>query len=193
MTISIYIFRYYQYSTWSLWLFYTTLFAIVFSILLVLLISPIFSPRFQFVLSNSIVSHLGCIRYQYCNHSEGSCSAYIYSLACIIKNLVFTCHLYGQKMGKNKKRQRQANGKLSNRETEKFIELVRENPTLYDQSKKIYLDRGLKWNIFKKIAKKMDVDGFTGKYRNLIFQQWKCNPSIWILCVIKFPMSKLFL
>ena len=53
-------------------------------------------------------------------------------------------------MGKPRKHFR----RLTNEETERLINLIRENPSLYDQNKKEYHDRVLINNLYTQIAKK---------------------------------------
>ena len=63
------------------------------------------------------------------------------------------------KMGKTKK----PKIKLSFEQTEKLINLVREHQCLYDQASNGYRDKILTGNIFKKIARKMEIPNFKGK------------------------------
>ena len=52
--------------------------------------------------------------------------------------------------------------RLTYEETERLINLIRENPFLYDQTKKEYRDRVLINNLYTQIATKMKI-GLTGK------------------------------
>ena len=62
-------------------------------------------------------------------------------------------------MGKPRKHFR----RLTYEETERLINLIRENPSLYDQTKKEYHDRVLINNLYTQIATKMNIEGLTGK------------------------------
>ena len=53
--------------------------------------------------------------------------------------------------------------RLTYEETERLINRIRENPSLYDQTKKEYYDRGLVNNLYTQIASKINIEGFTGK------------------------------
>ena len=69
-------------------------------------------------------------------------------------------------MGKTKNKTKPKNNvkiKMSFSQTEKFINLIRDHPPIYDPSLKKHHDRVLLGNLWNKIAKKMDITSFTGK------------------------------
>ena len=55
--------------------------------------------------------------------------------------------------------------RLSKKETFKLIELVQQNPPIYDKCSENYKGRVLLGNIFDKIARQLEIKGMTGKLK----------------------------
>ena len=64
---------------------------------------------------------------------------------------------------------------LSTNLTFKFIELVQQNPPIYDKCSENYKDRILFGNIFDKIAKQLEIEGMTGKLKIYCIIQYLSN------------------
>ena len=55
--------------------------------------------------------------------------------------------------------------RLSKKETFKLIELVQQNPPIYDKCSESYKGRVLLGNILDKIARQLEIKGMTGKLK----------------------------